>query len=440
MTAALAVSICAAAYAADFNRNFADSTLRVDYIFGGRAGDARVMLSRQVKSPGWAGRRGNLTEAPAVGNGSVAVISPVSGDTLYINTFSSLFQEWLTTPEASREARSFENSFLLPLPKEEARIEVRLYDNRRNVIARSSHLYSPKDELVEKRGDKALPHRYIHKGADPKEAIDVAILAEGYTAEEMDMFLADARRITDELLSYEPYASAKDKFNFVAVMSPSAESGVSVPLQDDWKDSRFGSHFSTFHSARYLTTPRVHELHRTLEGIPYEHIMILVNTDRYGGGGIYNSYHISTAHNEHTLPVAVHEFGHSFAGLADEYFYTDEEDETYPLDLEPWEANITTLVDFDSKWKHMIAEGTPVPTPWEDNGGSRDSRMKERREAEVNEETIGAYEGGGYRSKGIYRPTVTCRMRDNNHPTFCPVCRLEISRIIDFYTKDKQDK
>ena len=176
-------------------------------------------------------------------------------------------------------------------------------------------------------------------------------------------------------------------------------------------------------------------MHKALEGIAYEHVLVLVNTPEYGGGGIYNSYQIATSDHKLTLPVAVHEFGHSFAGLADEYFYTEEEDETYPLDIEPWEQNITTMVDFDSKWKDMLTPGVEIPTPWTDKGGKREDRMKDTSNDKRGDVVVGVFEGGGYRSKGVYRPVETCRMRDNHNPAFCPVCERAISRVIEFYTK-----
>ena len=251
----------------------------------------------------------------------------------------------------------------------------------------------------------------------------------------MDSFEVHARRIADEL-SYEPYASNRHKFNFVAVMSPSNESGASIPLEKVWKDTAFGAHFSTFHSPRYLTVPHVHDLHRALEGIPYEHILILVNTESYGGGGIYNNYHISAARNSFALPVAVHEFGHSFGASPMNIFTMARK---IPHILSIWSLgrqNITTPVDFDSKWKDMLASGTPVPTPWTDKGGTREDRMKEAAANAAQSDTVGVYEGAGYRSRKIYRPAVTCRMRDNYHPTFCPVCRRAILRVIDFYTSE----
>ena len=435
LTAFLAASCMGVTHAKDFNENFSDSTLRIDYVFGGGPSGVRVMLDSQSKQKGWAGRRTRLKDVPVAGNGTIMVTDPLTGDTLYRNTFSSLFQEWICTPEARNKDMAFENSFLVPLPLQEADITVSLRGNRQEEIGRATHRYRPGDELVALRGTEPMPHRYIHKGGDPDEAIDIAILAEGYRPEEMDTFLNRAARIAEELLSYEPFASNRDKFNIVAVMTPSKESGVSIPLKGEWKDTAFESHFSTFYSSRYLTAPRVWRLHRKLEGIPYEHVLVLVNTPAYGGGGIYNSYQIATADNELTLPVAVHEFGHSFAGLADEYFYSDEEDDTYPLDIEPWEQNITTMVDFGSKWKDMLTQGVPVPTPWTDQGGSREERMKLAREQKDGEAVVGAFEGGGYRAKGIYRPVETCRMRDNHNPSFCPVCERAIRRVIDFYTK-----
>ena len=224
----------------------------------------------------------------------------------------------------------------------------------------------------------------------------------------------------DALFSHEPFKSLKERFNVVAVASPSLDSGVSVPRLGEWKQTAFGSHFSTFYSDRYLTTLNVKSIHDALAGIDYEHIIILANTDEYGGGGIYNSYTLTTAHHPMFRPVVVHEFGHSFGGLGDEYFYDDDVmTDTYPLDIEPWEQNITTQVDFDSKWKDMLQKGTPNPTPVDQKG----------------KYAVGVYEGGGYSAKGIYRPAFNCRMRTNENPEFCPVCQRALSRLILFYTE-----
>lgn len=434
LTATLMASVSMGLCASDFNINFCDSTLRVDYIFGGGPDGVKIMLDSQSKQPGWAGRRSRLIDVPVAGNGTIVVSDPLTGDTLYRNSFSSLFQEWLCTPEANEKNMAFENSFLMPLPQKDADITVSLRNTRQNEIARFTHRYRKDDVLVALRGQNPVTHKYIHKGGDSSEAIDIAILAEGYRMEEMDSFLSKATTIANEILSYEPFSSNKDKFNVVAVMTPSNDSGVSIPLKGEWKDTAFESHFSTFYSSRYLTTPRVWKLHKALEGIPYEHVLVLVNTPAYGGGGIYNNYQIATSDHQLTLPVAVHEFGHSFAGLADEYFYTEDEGEQYPLDIEPWEQNITTMVDFDSKWKDMLTPGVQVPTPWTDKGGNRADRMKRAAEEDRGEIVVGVFEGGGYKAKGVFRPVETCRMRDNHNPTFCPVCERAIRRVIDFYT------
>ena len=419
-----------------FEKNFNDSTLRVDYIFAGGPEGNRVYVDNMSKTSGWNGRTTRLDEVPLEGNGTIEVKDPATGKTLYKHSFSSLFQEWVNIPEAKVKPRSFENVFLVPVPKKEADITITLRDNRHQTLATATHRYRPGDELVAKRGVSPVKTRYVHKGSDPKDAIDIAMLAEGYKAGEEEAFFAEAKKMAEEILSYKPFDSRKDKFNFIAVMVPSNESGVSVPLEGIWRDTAFGSHYSTFYSARYLTSPNVKRMHDALNGLPYEHVMMLVNTDRYGGGGIYNSYQMATTRHEHSLPVTVHEFGHSFGGLADEYFYDGDDDATYPLDVEPWEPNITTLVGFDSKWKDMLTPGVAVPTPWKDLGGTREERMKHRQKADVKDgkQVVGVYEGGGYKPKGVYRPAVTCRMRDNYHPALCPVCEKSVAELIDFYT------
>lgn len=409
----------ASASAADFSAHFADSTLRIDYIFGGTSGNATALLDGQSRQPGWPGRRHNMSSLPYHGNGHLTLIDCATSDTIYRTSFSSLFQEWLATDEARTTPRSFENVFLAPLPKAPTRVELTLFDFRRDTIAHMSHIYNPADELTARRGEHPLPHRYLHRATAPNP-IDIAILAEGYRQEEMNSFISHATVAVNEMLSYEPYKRYADRFNFIAVESPSNESGVSIPLQGRWPDTAFGAHFSTFHSDRYLTTPRVKLVHDALEGIPYEHIIILANTPQYGGGGIYNSYLLTSALTPQFKPVVVHEFGHSFGGLADEYFYTgDVMEDSYPFDIEPWEPNITTLVDFGSKWEPLLKKGTPVPTPIE----------------KKKKYPLGVYEGGGYSWKGIYRPADECRMRNNEYPTFCPACEDALERLIRFYTE-----
>ena len=408
-------------HAQNFTDYFADKTLRVDYIFTGNAAKQEICLDELSSLPSWAGRKQHLSELPLQGNGQITMRDVDSGAIIYKTSFSALFQEWLETDEAKTVTKGFENTFLLPYPLHPAEIEISLLDPRRNVRASMKHVVRPDDILIHRKGtDHVTPHKYLLQSGDTDKCIDIAILAEGYTAQEMETFYKDAVIACESLLSHEPFHSMKNRFNIVAVASPSEDSGVSVPRLDEWKRTAFSSHFSTFYSDRYLTTSRVKSIHDALVGIPYEHIIILANTEEYGGGGIYNSYTLTAAHHPMFRPVVVHEFGHSFGGLADEYFYdNDVMTDTYPLDVEPWEQNISTRINFASKWEDMLVKGTPIPTPV----------------SESEKYPVGVYEGAGYSAKGIYRPADNCRMRTNQYPTFCPVCQRAIQRIIDFYTE-----
>ena len=418
---ALCLLILTVGHAQNYTEYFANKTLRVDYIFTGDASCQNVCLDELSVLPSWAGRHQHLAELPLQGNGQIIMKDLESGKTVYTTSFSSLFQEWLETDEAKVVSKGFENTFLLPYPLQPVEIEITLLDPRRNVRASMKHIVHPNDVLIEQKGNSHItPHKYLLHNDSPEKCIDVAILAEGYTLQEMQAFYEDADIACKSIFDHEPFKSMKKRFNVVAVASPSTDSGVSVPRLNEWKHTAFSSHFSTFYSDRYLTTSRVKAIHDALAGIPYEHIIILANTEEYGGGGIYNSYTLTTAHHPMFRPVVVHEFGHSFGGLADEYFYdNDVMTDTYPLDIEPWEQNISTQVDFAAKWKDMLSENTPVPTP-----------------AEVSENyPTGVYEGGGYSAKGIFRPAENCRMRTNEYPAFCPVCQRALRRIIEFYTE-----
>lgn len=417
----LGIFVAFSLHAQVFTDYFTDKSLRIDYIFNGNASKQEICVEELSSLPHWAGRKHHLSELPLQGNGQIIMKDIASNKIIYKTSFSSLFQEWLETDEAQNTTKGFENTFLVPYPLHPAEIEIVLLDPRRNIRTSMKHIVKPDDILIHKKGHTHItPHKYLLKSGNIDKCIDVAILAEGYTQEEMELFYKDAAIACESLFSYEPFKSMKNRFNIVAVASPSEESGVSIPRIGEWKQTALGSHFSTFYSDRYLTTSRVKAIHDALAGIPYEHIIILANTEEYGGGGIYNSYTLTTAHHPKFRPVVVHEFGHSFSGLADEYFYdNDVMTDTYPLDIEPWEQNITTKVNFASKWEDMLAKGTPIPTPT----------------SECKKFPVGVYEGGGYSAKGIYRPADDCRMRTNEYPTFCPICQRSIQRIIEFYTE-----
>lgn len=382
-----------------------DKTLRLDYIFTGGCSSVNIALSRMSVTDGWYGRSVNMESLPVEGNGDIRVVDNRSGKTLFANSFSTLFQEWLSTDESQKLIRAFENTFLVPMPSAPATVTLRLFDSHRNTVCEYSHPVDPADILIARNGISEVDRRYIIKSGDPRQCIDVAIIAEGYTAAEKDLFYADAAAAVDAILSHEPFGSRKEAFNFLAIAPESADSGVSVPRDSIWKQTPIGSNFDTFYIQRYLTTDHIFDLHDILCGLPYEHIIILANTDVYGGGGIYNSYTLTTAHHPKFRPVVVHEFGHSFGALADEYDYNSYDTPYYLPTVEPWEQNITTKFDFASKWEDMIEAGVLG---------------------------VGLQEGAGYQSEGVWRACLDCRMRTNDAADFCPVCQRAIARMIDF--------
>ena len=389
-----------------FNDWFEDRTLRLDYTFSGDNSQQQLYLDQLSSLPRWYGRRQHLAELPLQGNGQITVRDQASHQVIYRHSFSSLFQEWLSTDESKHTRKSFENVFLVPYPKKPVDITIELRDYHNRVSAAMTHSVDPTDILIRRTGERLVtPYVTLQQAADTSRCIHVAYVAEGYQQHEMGTFLEDCRAAMESLFRHEPFRQMQDRFNMIAVMSPSAESGTSWPAKGIWKNTVLGSHFDTFYSDRYLTTLHLKKLHDILAGTPYEHIIILVNTDHYGGGGIYNSYNLTYAHGPQFRPVVVHEFGHSFGGLGDEYPYGDDDPMYFP-DTEPWEPNLTTKHDFSGKWEALVSEGR-----------------------------AGLIEGGGYLSKGVWRGFENCRMRTNEEPEFCLVCRQALTRLIDFYTR-----
>ena len=402
-----------------FERHFEDKTLRLDYIFGGDANQQYVFLDELVSYPKWYGRKHELDQHILRGEGQIRVYDKASGEIIFVNSFSTLFQEWLSVPEAKERQNSFENVFLIPFPKRVVEVKIVMFDDYGHVVEKSAHTIDPKDILINQKGNSALAkQKVIHEATDKSKVINVAIVAEGYTEEEMGEFLIASKTTVDAILSHEPFGKYAANFNFTAVESISEDSGVSQPSRGIWKKTAVGSNFDTFYSARYLTTKRVKLLHDVLAGTPYDHIIILANSDVYGGGGIYNGYTITSVNHSLFKPVVVHEFGHSFAGLADEYFYpNDVLSELVGQNQEPWQRNITTLNDFDKKWGDLLQKGTPIPTP-----------LNEQKKY-----PNGVYEG--LEGNGIYKSSLTCRMFKNDDKSFCSVCQQAVEELLLFYTK-----
>jgi len=429
--------------AQDFNKYFEDATLRLDYIFAGNDHEQHIFLENVKRQEKWAGRRARLAEKFLNGNGQITVTDHASHEVIYVWTFSTLFQEWQLEAEAKTTDRAFETSYNIPFPKNKVDVTVTLTNNHNVVTSKFTHTIDPKDILIRKVGTTGVPFRYIWKGnnaanPDITDCIDIAILAEGYTEAEMNKFYADCGHAVEALFANEPFKSMKNRFNVVAVAAQSLQSGPSVPLKGKWTNTATDSHYSTFYSDRYLTTRNMHKVYDLLSGVPFEHVIILANSGIYGGGGIYNQVTVVTSDHPTFKEVLVHEFGHAFGGLGDEYEYGNSADVYYPADTEPWEPNLTTLVNFKSKWKDMMPENQPIPTP--KNPKVPDYKTIDFKDAKAVEalnaatQVVGVFEGGGYQEKGCYRPAQECRMKINEVRDFCPVCARAIRRIIDFYT------
>ena len=406
----------------DFNKHFVDSTLRIDYILSGNVESQAISLDGMSRMPGWHGKRQHLTQIPMHGDATISMRLASTGEEIYQHTFSTLFQEWLDLDDAKLAPKAFECVELLPMPRDSVVVTVNLYNHRHQVRASLEHKVYPTNCTIVRKGERDVPEYVVlNEPARKDKAINIAFVAEGYTAEQMQDYLNDCKKGVEGLFGFEPYKKLRDRFRVIAVLTPSRDSGPSIPSEGVWHNIAMGSSFDTFGMARYLTTLRIKQMHDALAGTPYEHIIVMVNTDRYGGGGIYNTLNLLMTKHRLFIEVLVHEFGHSFAGLADEYAYEGEEPNDFPLDVEPWAPNITTLTNFDSKWRDLMP-GKKIVI------GTAD-------EKNYDTQTIGLYEGAGCVLKGVYRPTPNCMMKTLKIPVFCPVCTRAIEHVIDFYTK-----
>lgn len=406
-------------YGQNLSADFQDKTLRLDLIFGGNQDKQYILLDELASYPQWYGKRNNLESNLLQGNAEVRVLDKSSRALLYTTSFSTLFQEWISTDQAKEQTMSYENVVLIPFPVNQVHVEINMFAVDGSVSATLGFDVDPRDILIHDKGLQDVnDYVVIHQSKDPQNAIYVAFVAEGYQEQQMDEFIQAARTSVEAIFEHKPFDELKDKFNFVAVKSVSKDSGVSVPREKVWKNTVLSANFDTFYSERYMTTNRLKDMHDALAGTPYNHIIALANTEVYGGGGIFNAYTLTTTGHSNFKPVVVHEFGHSFAGLADEYSYeADALSNLFSKTSEPWEKNITTLVDFDSKWKKILKKNTPVPTNI----------------ALSNRFPVGVYEGGN--NTGIYRGSLDCRMRTNSYDRFCEVCQNAIVELVEFYTK-----
>lgn len=401
-----------------FSKYFTNKVLRFDFMLSGNNQKTFVFPAGMKEEPFWGGSKRNLTDQFNSGNFKYEIFDEADNILIYSRSFCTLYQEWQTTPEAKIINRSFYEVATMPFPKNKIRFVLSMRE--RNGIF--SKLYEtkidPADYFIRKEQPVNVGITKIYGYGDPSESVDLAFIAEGYKADEMDKFRVDVKMMAESLFAEPPFNDYKDKFNIWAIEAPSQESGTDIPGEKIYVNTALNSGFYTFNLNRYLTTQDMKTVNDYAAVVPHDNIVVLINSTRYGGGGVYNYYSGTTTGNSLSTMVFIHEFGHGFAGLADEYYSSSVAyDEFYPLNVEPWEPNITTMVNFESKWKNMIVKNTPVPTPPE----------------EKYRYTTGLFEGGGYSAKGIFRPEMDCRMKGNGPKGYCSVCRDAIEKMIKFY-------
>jgi hypothetical protein len=444
----------------------APPTMRVDYYHTGSASEERFSLDRVVVEPlEWPGNPARAQDDTGLGKYFFQVADAASGRILYSRGFASVFGEWETTEEA-KEPRTFHESLRFPRPDAPVRITLKKR-NAKNVFREVwTAAVDPKDMFVDDgKPPSPGPLLAIEKHGEPADKVDFLILGDGYTAAERGKFEKDARRLTGILFSVSPFKERRSDFNVWGLCPPSEESGISRPSTGVHRRSRVGATYDAFGSERYILTFENRSLRDVASFAPYEFVEVLTNSRTYGGGGIFNLYSTVAADSLWSPYVFVHEFGHHFAGLADEYYTSDVAYGAAPPErVEPWEPNVTALHDpKEIKWKDLVSPGTPLATPWNKEAWESHSREIQKKRRQIRAERrpeedmdalfleqkkeesrmlaaekyagkVGAFEGAMYEAKAYYRPQLDCVMFTRDDVPFCAVCRRAIDRIIDLYT------
>lgn len=399
----------------DFDQHFTRGSLRVDFLLAGNDSTTIAYFQSLKWEPWYGGSLKNLIDTFEYGSSFFKVLSAETGETIYSRGFSTLFKEWKTTAESRIISRVFYQTVTFPFPRNPVIFELYERDEKQVFNKILNMKIDPRDNFIQPGSVEEYETVGILKSGDPSNNVDIVFLPEGYTRNEMGKFVNDVRVLTDSLFTVSPFREYKDRFNISAVLAPSKESGTDNPADHIWRNTVMNSTFYTFNLERYLMTLDYWKVRDLASLVPYDQIYILVNTSKFGGGAVYNYYSLTSVDQPFSRYVLLHEFGHGFAGLADEYFDSEVSYENYyPLDVEPWEPNITTMVDFSKKWKKSVLPGTPVPTP----PGTEF----------IN--SVGVFEGGGYVPKGVYRPQINCLMRGNRSDKFCFVCEKSIENMI----------
>ena len=468
----LALSLSAATVAsfqvpARFDALFTGRTLRYDYHHVGTAKEEHVAPAGFRIEGSWPGSRTRLVDQEDLGKYRFRVVDKASQETIFQRGFASIYGEWETTGEAKTAWRSFEESQRFPEPRK----EVDLVLEKRGDDGAFDEMHRTSVEPAGRFVDRApIPARgeviALFENGPPARQVDLLVLADGYTAEQRDVFLRDVERLVGVMFDTEPYRARKRDFSVRALFVASAEQGISNPRKGEWRDTPLGCSFNAFDSDRYVLTYEDRALREIAAQAPYDALIVVFKDRKYGGGGIFNLWATVASDTEPAPYVFVHEFGHSFAGLADEYYSSQVAYEQFnPKGVEPWEPNVTALLDpAKLKWRDLVEAGTPLPTPWDQKGYDEvdlayQSKRKQLIDAKASEEAsealfrevkqstgprlakerfaraVGAFEGAMYEAKGLYRPEIDCIMFTRNPTSFCRVCTRAIERRIAAYVE-----
>lgn len=402
---------------AQFDKHFEDKTLRVDYLRKGCKKEQQISLTAFKTKPGnWAGSTIHLIDPFNYGAHRVLVKDANNKEEIYSRTYNSLFEEYVATEKGETKTKTFEETVLIPYPKNAVEIHIQNRDKDLNFVTAEIFKFDPTSSKL-KTIKNDVEVRQLHYSGNPHTKVDIAIVADGYSINDTAKMRKDFARFVKGIMKFKPFTQHKGDINVWGVAAISEDSGITNPLKKQHLKTAVGSTFNSFDIDRYIMTFEIHTMHNVMQNAPYDHIIVMSNTDTYGGGAIYNFYADVTTGDQVEFVVS-HELGHLFGGLADEYVDpTVTYNDIHDLSKEPLEPNITTLVNFDSKWKHHIEEGVPVPTP------VKKEYLKK----------VGAFEGGGYQAKGIYRPVIRCMM--NTGGNFCPVCQEALEKMFKIYTE-----
>jgi len=466
-----------------FDLDFLDKALRFDLYFVGDARDEFITIDHVTQEGLWPESQTHLLDSFNNGRFTVKLVDIATNRPTYSRGFDTMFGEYRTTAPASAGVkRVFPRSVRVPCPRRPALLVIESRDKRNVSHPIFTQTVDPADYHIIRETGAAGDFIYAaRRSGDPREKVDLIFIAEGYTAEDRTKFQADVDRFSGYLFGVEPYKSRQDAFNITGILRPSPERGMDEPRRGVFKKTALNASFNAFDLDRYMLIEEGHRLREIAGQAPYDAIVVLVNSRRYGGGGIYNDYCLTTVDNEASQRVFLHEFGHSFAGLADEYYTSDVAyDDFYPKGVEPLEPNITALLDpAGVKWQDLLSPGLSVPTDWGQDkiealqaerfknrqGMNRDveeakkkglaadkvaksenkykeadkalvKKLKDVRQAYAHlDDKVGVFEGAGYAAKGLFRPMVYCLMIDNPKGEFCLVCQRAIGHMIDFYSR-----